>query len=134
MVALTRVTPTEATALEVEQAQEQVLRDLLAPLLAEFANHRPEDDTALIVEAELGHDGRHRHRVRDVGLARTPELALVGGGGGPAGGHDDGGVVVGAVAGELGQERGQKVAQDRSVPVLRLEVSSVRLGVCVGAG
>ncbi len=31
--------------LEHEQAQERALRDLLAPLLAEFARHRPDDDT-----------------------------------------------------------------------------------------
>ena len=80
----------------------------------------------LLVEAELGHDRRHGDRVRDVGLARAPELPLVGPGGGPAGLDDHGGVVLGAVAGELGQQRGQQVAQHRLVCLLRLEVSSVR--------
>src|SRR3984957_10049785 len=57
MVALTRVTPsdtdteTNARDLEPGQADEPMLRDLLAPLLAEFARHRPEDDTSMIVEA-----------------------------------------------------------------------------------
>ena len=64
MVALTRVTPTDTPATEVEQAQEQVLRDLLTPLLAEFAHHRPEDDPTLIVEAGRtalsAHEGQFR--------------------------------------------------------------------------
>src|ERR1700683_3337521 len=70
MVALTRVTAsdanTETKALrpEPEQAQERVVRDLLAPLLAEFARHRPEDDTSVIVEAGLtaasAHEGQFR--------------------------------------------------------------------------
>src|ERR1700733_2588000 len=72
MVALTRVTPpatdpdteTKARDLELEQAQELVLRDLLAPLLAEFARHRPEDDTSMIVEAgrtaARAHEGQFR--------------------------------------------------------------------------
>ena len=34
-----------------QAAASRCSRDLLAPLLAEFARHRPEDDTALIVEA-----------------------------------------------------------------------------------
>src|ERR1700761_2889665 len=74
MVALTRVTPpgtdpdTDTKArdldLELEQAHESVLRDLLAPLLAEFARHRPDDDTAMIVEAgrtaARAHEGQFR--------------------------------------------------------------------------
>src|SRR3984885_8723891 len=72
MVALTRVTPpatdpdteTKARDLELEQAQELVLRDLLAPLLAEFARHRPDDDTSVIVEAgrtaARAHEGQFR--------------------------------------------------------------------------
>src|SRR3984957_19042841 len=56
MVALTRVTPssgtdTNARDLELEEPHERVVRDLLAPLLAEFARHRPEDDTSMIVAA-----------------------------------------------------------------------------------
>ncbi len=88
----------------------------------------------LLVEAELGHDRRHGHRVRDVGLTRAPELPLVGPGGGPARLDDHGGVVLGAVAGELGQQRGQQVAEDRLFYLPPLEVSSARLGVCVGRG
>ena len=38
MVALARVTPTDAPTLELEQVHERALRDLLAPLLAEFAS------------------------------------------------------------------------------------------------
>ena len=53
----------------------------------------------LRVEAQLGHDGRHGDGVRDVGLARAPELPLVGREGGAAGLDDGGGVVVGPVAG-----------------------------------
>src|SRR5271165_964571 len=72
MVALARVTAVETSApehahqqgLEPEQAEEQALHDLLAPLLAEFANHRPEDDPALIVEAgrtaRTAHEGQFR--------------------------------------------------------------------------
>ena len=86
----------------------------------------------LRIEPQLGHDRRHGDRVRDVGLARAPELALVRPGGGPTRRHDHGRVVLGAVAGELGQEGGQQVAQDRHACLLLLEVSSVRLGVCVG--
>ena len=64
MVALTRVTSTDTPELEAEQAQERVLRDLLVPLLAEFAGHRPEEDTTLIVEAGrtalTAHEGQFR--------------------------------------------------------------------------
>ena len=42
------------------------------------------------VEAQLGHDGGHGDRVGDVGLARAPELPVVGREGGPGGGHDGG--------------------------------------------
>src|SRR6185437_13194861 len=68
MVALARVTPADAAARslapEPEQAQEQTLRELLAPLLAEFASHRPDEDTGLIVEAgrtaQRAHEGQFR--------------------------------------------------------------------------
>src|SRR5271154_3235903 len=73
MVALTRVTPssgadteteTNARDLEQEHAYEPVLRDMLAPLLAEFARHRPEDDTSMIVAAgrtaARAHEGQFR--------------------------------------------------------------------------
>src|ERR1700727_1236661 len=72
MVALTRVTPsdtdtdteTNARDLERGQAHEPVVRDLLAPLLAEFARHRPEDDTSMIVAAgrtaAAAHEGQFR--------------------------------------------------------------------------
>ena len=59
------------------------------------------------VEAELGHDRRHGHRVRDVGLARAPELPLVGRRRRPPRLDDERRVVLGAVAGELGQQRRQ---------------------------
>jgi GTP pyrophosphokinase len=51
MVALARVTPTNELVADGTDGQAQALADLLAPLLAEFAAHRPEDDTATIVEA-----------------------------------------------------------------------------------
>jgi GTP pyrophosphokinase len=64
MVALARVTPTDAPELELEQAQEWVLRDLLAPLLAEFAKHRFDEDTSMIIEAGrtalTAHEGQFR--------------------------------------------------------------------------
>src|SRR3984885_11861843 len=69
MVALTRVTPssgtdTNARDLELEETHERVVRDLLAPLLAEFARHRPEDDTSMIVAAgrtaAAAHEGQFR--------------------------------------------------------------------------
>ena len=70
MVALTRVTPsdtdteTNARDLEQGQADEPMLRDLLAPLLAEFARHRPDDDTSMIVAAgrtaAAAHEGQFR--------------------------------------------------------------------------
>src|SRR5271168_3461689 len=76
MVALTRVTPssgtdtdteTNARDLEPEQAHEPVVRDLLAPLLAEFARHRPEDDTAMIVAAGRTAAGAHEGQFRRSG-------------------------------------------------------------------
>ncbi len=69
MVALTRVTVAEVPADEGalsahEETSERARGELLAPLLAEFARHRPEDDTALIVEAgctaQKAHDGQFR--------------------------------------------------------------------------
>ena len=75
MVALTRVTPssgtetdteTNARDLEPEQAHEP-LRDLLAPLLAEFARHRPEDDSSMIVAAGLTAAGAHEGQFRRSG-------------------------------------------------------------------
>ena len=71
MVALTRVT-TDALApggppngaRGAEDGQEQALRELLAPLLAEFEEHRPEEDTEVIVEAARmaleAHEGQFR--------------------------------------------------------------------------
>ncbi len=56
------------------------------------------------VEAELGHDRGHGHRVGDVGLAGAPELPLVGLHGRPAGVDDHRRLVLGAVRGELGQQ------------------------------
>ena len=73
MVALTRVTPsdtdteTNARELEQEQAVEVVLRDLLTPLLAEFARHRPEDDTSIIVTAGRTAAGAHEGQFRRSG-------------------------------------------------------------------
>jgi GTP pyrophosphokinase len=68
MVALARVTPADTAArspvVESEPAQEAALRALLAPLLAEFAAHRPDEDTALIVDAgrtaQQAHEGQFR--------------------------------------------------------------------------
>ncbi len=64
MVALTRVTPADAPPEAAAQEQDRALTDLLAPLLAEFARHRPEDETAMIVEAgqvaQRAHDGQFR--------------------------------------------------------------------------
>ena len=120
----TRATPSPKVCLNGLERQTGVLHGVVQ----ERRGH------GLLVEAELGHDRRHRDRVRDVRLARAPELPLVRPGGGPAGRHDHGRVVLGAVAGELGEERGQQVAHHRFVCVPRLELSSVRLGVCVSAG
>jgi guanosine-3',5'-bis(diphosphate) 3'-pyrophosphohydrolase len=57
MVTLTRVTPNATPG-------GGALEDLLAPLLAEFASHRPEEDTAVIVTAgrtaQAAHDGQFR--------------------------------------------------------------------------
>ena len=64
MAALARVTPTDAPALELERVHERALRDLLAPLLAEFATHRFDEDTSMIVEAGrtalTAHEGQFR--------------------------------------------------------------------------
>jgi GTP diphosphokinase / guanosine-3',5'-bis(diphosphate) 3'-diphosphatase len=79
MVALARVTTADAPAAAGEngapldpeaqgehgrEAREQALGELLAPLLAEFAAHRPEDDTTLIVDAgrtaTQAHEGQFR--------------------------------------------------------------------------
>ena len=76
MVALTRVTPssgtetdteTNARDLEPEHAHEPMLRDLLAPLLAEFARHRPEDDSSMIVAAGRTAAGAHEGQFRRSG-------------------------------------------------------------------
>jgi hypothetical protein len=75
MAALTRVTPAGHTGATTnalpederatrrdQEEQERTLDELLAPLLAEFAGHRPEDDTAMIVEAgrmaQRAHEGQ----------------------------------------------------------------------------
>ncbi len=78
MVALTRATPADeadatTNALDEDarepgrdQADEQarILEELLAPLLAEFARHRPDEDTDVIVEAartaQVAHEGQFR--------------------------------------------------------------------------
>jgi GTP pyrophosphokinase len=64
MVALARVTPTNEQVAEGADGQTEALADLLAPLLAEFAAHRPEDDTSTIVEAGRtalrAHEGQFR--------------------------------------------------------------------------
>ena len=76
MVALTWVTPssgadteteTKARDFELEHGDGPVLRDLLAPLLAEFARHRPEDDTAIIVAAGRTAAGAHEGQFRRSG-------------------------------------------------------------------
>ncbi|HSZ36964.1 MAG TPA: bifunctional (p)ppGpp synthetase/guanosine-3',5'-bis(diphosphate) 3'-pyrophosphohydrolase [Acidimicrobiales bacterium] len=64
MVALTRVTPANEQVAEGTDGQAEALADLLAPLLAEFGAHRPEDDTSTIVEAGRAalraHEGQFR--------------------------------------------------------------------------
>src|ERR1700733_5103615 len=75
MVALTRVTPTsDASTTDAphdgrgpggdQGDEERTLQELLTPLLAEFARHRPDDDTAMIVEAartaQVAHEGQFR--------------------------------------------------------------------------
>ncbi|HXB38525.1 MAG TPA: bifunctional (p)ppGpp synthetase/guanosine-3',5'-bis(diphosphate) 3'-pyrophosphohydrolase [Acidimicrobiales bacterium] len=64
MVALARVTPANEQVEEGADGQAQALADLLAPLLAEFVAHRPEDDTSTIVEAgrtaRRAHEGQFR--------------------------------------------------------------------------
>jgi GTP pyrophosphokinase len=59
MVTLTGVTPTPGT-----EDGERAFGDLLAPLLAEFSRHRPDDDTAVITAAGRvalsAHDGQFR--------------------------------------------------------------------------
>jgi GTP pyrophosphokinase len=57
MVTLTGVTP-------IAEDGERAFRDMLAPLLEEFARHRPDDDTSTIVDAGRlalsAHDGQFR--------------------------------------------------------------------------
>src|SRR3984957_13391390 len=57
MVTLARVTP-------VAEDRERALEDMVAPLLAEFSSHRPEDDTSTIEAAARvamsAHDGQFR--------------------------------------------------------------------------
>src|ERR1700683_3142313 len=64
MVALTRVNPTDVSPLAASQEQDRALGELLAPLLSEFARHRPDDDTTMIVEAgrvsQRAHEGQFR--------------------------------------------------------------------------
>ncbi len=64
MVTLARVTPSDEQVAAGADGQAEVLQDLLAPLLAEFAAHRPEDGTSTIVEAGLAalraHQGQFR--------------------------------------------------------------------------
>jgi guanosine-3',5'-bis(diphosphate) 3'-pyrophosphohydrolase len=64
MVAPTRVIPTVASSTAEAQEQDRALAELLAPLLTEFARHRPDDDTATIVEAgrvaARAHEGQFR--------------------------------------------------------------------------
>ncbi len=64
MVALARVTPANEQVAVGADGQPEALADLLAPLLAEFAAHRPEDDTSTIVEAGRtalrAHEGQFR--------------------------------------------------------------------------
>ena len=76
----------------------------------------------LLVEPQLGHDGRHGHRVRDVGLARPPELPLVRPARGPARLDDRRGVVLRPVGDELGQQRRQQVGQRLRLPVRALDL------------
>ena len=78
------------------------------------------------VEAQLGDDRRHGHRVRDVGLAGAPELTLVRRGGRPPGLDDQCRVVLGPVHGELGQQRHQEVAQGPLLSLLGIELWGVR--------
>ena len=64
MVTLARVTPSDEPVAAGADGQAEALQDLLAPLLAEFAAHRPEDDTSTIVEAGQialrAHEGQFR--------------------------------------------------------------------------
>src|ERR1700735_2080208 len=97
MVTLARVTP-------VTDEGERAFGDLLAPLLAEFALHRPDDDTAAVVSAARvalsAHDGQFRRSgepyithpiavatiVAELGLdAQTVAAGLPPGGGGGGG-------------------------------------------------
>ena len=64
----TRATPSPKVSLDRLERQPGVLHRVVQ----QRGGH------GLRVEAQLGHDGRHGHRVRDVGLARAPELPLVG--------------------------------------------------------
>ena len=64
MVALARVTPTNEQVAVGADGPTEALADLLAPLLAEFAAHRPDDDSSTIVEAGRtalrAHEGQFR--------------------------------------------------------------------------
>ncbi len=64
MVALTRVASVAVDGDGAQSEQDEMLFELLGPLLAEFARHRPEDDTTTIVEAGRtalkAHEGQFR--------------------------------------------------------------------------
>src|SRR6516165_1268559 len=64
MVALTRVAPLAPGGADARREQDETLSELLAPLLAEFARHRPDEDTSTIVEAGRtalrAHEGQFR--------------------------------------------------------------------------
>ena len=73
------------------------------------------------VQAQFGHDGGDRHGVGDVGLARTAELFVVGGGGGVGGPQDGRRLLPGPAGGEGPKDRGQELleppgARPRSSP------------------
>jgi hypothetical protein len=63
------------------------------------------------VEAQFSHDLGHRDGVRDVGLARAPELPVMGRLRCPASLHDDRGVVLRTVLSELSEQRRQHVPE-----------------------
>ena len=71
----------------------------------------------LRVESELGHNGGHGNRVRNVGLSGTPELAVVSREGGPGGRHNGSGGVIGPVTAEFGQQGSDHVFE-RALPIL----------------
>jgi GTP pyrophosphokinase len=66
-VALARVTPTNEQVAEGADGQAEALAELLAPLLAEFAAHRPDEDTSTIVEAGRTALGAHQGQFRRSG-------------------------------------------------------------------